>query len=101
MCGLDPAEFRRRNLIREGDAPDNASGEPTEVSTVSLGTGECLDLVEKALASGRGDVAPEGWLTGTGLAVALLNHRPAWRPPGACHRRGATGRRVRGIRWDG
>jgi len=82
MCGLDPAEFRRRNLIREGDVPDNASGEPAEVSTVSLGTVECLDLVEKALASGRGDVAPEGWLTGTGLAVALLDTIPPGGHPG-------------------
>ena len=59
MLDLDPAEFRRRNLIREGDAPDNASGEPAEVSTASLGVDECLDLVEKALASGRGEVAPD------------------------------------------
>jgi CO/xanthine dehydrogenase Mo-binding subunit/aerobic-type carbon monoxide dehydrogenase small subunit (CoxS/CutS family) len=82
MCGLDPAEFRRRNLIREGDVPDNASGEPAEVSTASLGAGECLDLVEKAMASGRGEVAPEGWLTGTGLAVALLDTVPPGGHPG-------------------
>ena len=82
MLGLDPAEFRRRNLIREGDAPDNASGEPAEVSTASLGVGECLDLVEKALASGRGEVAPQGWLTGTGLAVALLDTIPPGGHPG-------------------
>ena len=55
LCELDPAEFRRRNLIRAGDPPDNASGEPAGVSTASLGVGECLDLVEKALASGRGE----------------------------------------------
>ena len=66
MCGLDPAEFRRRNLIREGDVPDNASGEPAEVSTASLGAGECLDLVEKALASGRGDGRARGLADGHG-----------------------------------
>jgi putative selenate reductase molybdopterin-binding subunit len=82
MCDLDPAEFRRRNLIREGDAPDNASGEPAGVSTASLGAGECLDLVEKSLASGRGQVAPAGWLTGTGLAVALLDTIPPGGHPG-------------------
>jgi CO/xanthine dehydrogenase Mo-binding subunit/aerobic-type carbon monoxide dehydrogenase small subunit (CoxS/CutS family) len=81
-CGIDPAEFRRRNLIREGDAPDNASGEPTEVSTASLGAGECLDLVEKALASGRGEAVPEGWLAGTGIAVALLDTIPPGGHPG-------------------
>ena len=86
--GLDPAEFRRRNLIRDGDVPDNASGEPAEVSTASLGVGECLDLVEKSLASGRGEPVPdnpqgpEGWLTGTGLAVALLDTVPPGGHPG-------------------
>ena len=79
---LDPAEFRRRNLLREGDVPDNASGEPADVTTAGLGTGECLDLVEKALASGRGAVAPAGWRTGTGIAVALLDTVPPGGHPG-------------------
>jgi len=85
---LDPAEFRRRNLIRPGEAPDNASGEPADVSTASLGVSECLDLVEKALASGRGEPVPggqevpAGWLTGTGLAVALLDTIPPGGHPG-------------------
>jgi CO/xanthine dehydrogenase Mo-binding subunit len=74
--GLDPAEFRRANLLRAGDVPDNASGEPADVTTASLGAGECLDLVDKALASGRGLSAPAGWLTGTGIAVALLDTIP-------------------------
>jgi putative selenate reductase molybdopterin-binding subunit len=82
LCELDPAEFRRRNLIRAGDAPDNASADPAPVSTASLGVSECLDLVEKALASGRGEAAPEGWLTGTGLAVALLDTIPPGGHPG-------------------
>ena len=79
---LDPAEFRRRNLLRDGDVPDNASGEPADVTTAGLGTGECLDLVEKALASGRGAVAPAGWQTGTGIAVALLDTVPPGGHPG-------------------
>jgi putative selenate reductase molybdopterin-binding subunit len=81
-CELDPADFRRRNLIRAGDAPDNASGEPARVFTGSLGVDECLDLVEKALASGRGEAVPAGWLTGTGLAVALLDTIPPGGHPG-------------------
>jgi CO/xanthine dehydrogenase Mo-binding subunit/aerobic-type carbon monoxide dehydrogenase small subunit (CoxS/CutS family) len=80
--GLDPAEFRRRNLLRAGDVPDNASGEPTEVTTAGLSTGECLDLVEKALVSGRGTVAPAGWRTGSGIAVALLDTVPPGGHPG-------------------
>ena len=58
------------------------------MSTASLGVGECLDLVEKALASGRGETVPDGlegpdgWLTGTGLAVALLDTIPPGGHPG-------------------
>jgi putative selenate reductase molybdopterin-binding subunit len=82
LCSLDPAEFRRRNLLAEGDVPDNASGEAAEVTTAGLGAGECLDLVEKALVSGRGRQAPAGWLTGTGMAVSLLDTIPPGGHPG-------------------
>jgi putative selenate reductase molybdopterin-binding subunit len=84
--GLDPVEFRRRNLLRAGDVPDNASGASADVSatvsTVGLGVAECLDLVEKALATGRGETAPDGWLGGTGVAVALLDTIPPGGHPG-------------------
>jgi CO/xanthine dehydrogenase Mo-binding subunit/aerobic-type carbon monoxide dehydrogenase small subunit (CoxS/CutS family) len=86
-CGLDPVEFRRRNVIGEGEAPDNASGEASQVSTASLGIGECLDLVEKALVRERAESmleggGPAGWLTGTGIAVALLDTIPPGGHPG-------------------
>jgi CO/xanthine dehydrogenase Mo-binding subunit len=80
--GIDPAEFRRRNLIRPGDELVNGSGETDDVSTESIGVLDCLDLVEKALAGGadRADgrvwAAPEGWATGTGIAVAMLDSIP-------------------------
>ena len=73
--GIDPAEFRRRNLIGQGDELTGGGG-TDEVSTASAGARDCLDLVEKALASGRGEQPPEGWLTGTGLAVAMLDTIP-------------------------
>ncbi len=79
---LDPAGFRRRNLLRAGEAPDNASGAPAEAVTAGLGAVECLDLVETALASGRGAAAPAGWQTGTGIAVTLLNTIPPGGHPG-------------------
>ena len=79
---LDPAEFRRRNLLREGEVPDNAGGGPAEAVTAGLGAAECVDLVEKALASGRGAAAPAGWRTGTGIAVALLDTIPPGGHPG-------------------
>ncbi len=75
--GLRPADFRRANLIRPGEEMVNGSGEPSDVSTAAIGVGECLDLVEKALASGRGETAPgAGWTTGTGIAVAMLDTVP-------------------------
>jgi putative selenate reductase molybdopterin-binding subunit len=48
------------------------------VSVASYGLAECLDLVQAALASGRGDPAPAGpgWLTGTGIAVSMLDSVP-------------------------
>src|SRR6516225_4269124 len=73
--GIDPAEFRRRNLIGPGDELTGGGG-TDEVSTASAGARDCLDLVEKALASGRGEQPPEGWLTGTGIAVAMLDTIP-------------------------
>ncbi len=44
----------------------------------SYGIDQCLDLVEKALASGRGLPKPEGddWLEGTGVALAMLESGP-------------------------
>ncbi|MGH3170950.1 MAG: xanthine dehydrogenase family protein molybdopterin-binding subunit, partial [Trebonia sp.] len=87
---ISPAEFRRQNLIRAGDELDNASGEPGDVSTAVVGWAECLDLAEKALASGRGEAVPagvgpagEGWVTGHGLAVTMLDTIP----PGGHHGR--------------
>jgi len=74
---LDPVEFRRRNLVRPGEELVNGSGEPSDISTDSIGAVECLDLVAAALASGRGSAPPgAGWLTGTGVAVAMLDTIP-------------------------
>jgi len=80
--GIDPVELRRRNLIREGDDLVNGSGEAQDVSTASIGVFDCLDLVEKALASGRGRAGPDGWSTGAGIAVAMLDSIPPGGHPG-------------------
>ena len=89
--GIDPAEFRRRNLIRPGDELVNGSGEPDDVRTDSIGVLDCLELVEKALAEGRewaggpggpGWAQPEGWAAGTGIAVAMLDSIPPGGHPG-------------------
>ena len=75
---IDPLEFRRRNVIRPGDPLISVREEADDVSVASYGLAECLDLVQAALASGRGDPAPPGpgWLTGTGIAVSMLDSVP-------------------------
>jgi putative selenate reductase molybdopterin-binding subunit len=76
--GLDPVEFRRRNVIQPGDPLISVSEEPEDVEVASYGLPECLDLVAEALASGRGEAPPSepGWLTGTGMAVTMLDTVP-------------------------
>ena len=76
--GLDPLEVRRRNVIRPGDPLLSVSDEPEDVEIASYGLAECLDLVSAALASGRGLPGPDGdgWRTGTGIAVAMLDTVP-------------------------
>jgi putative selenate reductase molybdopterin-binding subunit len=76
--GLDPVEFRRRNVIQPGDPLISVSEEPEDVEVASYGLPECLDLVAEALASGRGEAPPSepGWLTVTGMAVTMLDTVP-------------------------
>jgi putative selenate reductase molybdopterin-binding subunit len=38
----------------------------------SYGLDQCLDLVEGALGSGRGDPAPDGWAEGRGVGLAMI-----------------------------
>jgi putative selenate reductase molybdopterin-binding subunit len=75
---LDPVEFRRRNVVRTGDDLISISDEPDDAEIGSCGVQECLDLVEAALGSGRGLPVPdgEGWLTGRGIAVTMLDTVP-------------------------
>jgi hypothetical protein len=53
-------------------------GDPTDIGFGSCGLDQCLDLVEKALASGGGNPTPAGddWTEGTGIAMAMLDSGP-------------------------
>ncbi|WP_129784510.1 molybdopterin-dependent oxidoreductase [Promicromonospora panici] len=70
--GIDAVEMRRRNVIRPGDP--FVVGRPVDgdLEYGSYGLDQCLDLVEDALASGRGDVAPDGWAEGRGVGLAMI-----------------------------
>jgi CO/xanthine dehydrogenase Mo-binding subunit len=78
LLGIDPFEIRRINKVRETDRIESIWKEPSDVMFGSYGIDECLDLVEKALKSGRGLRKPEGddWLEGIGVASAMLDSGP-------------------------
>jgi CO/xanthine dehydrogenase Mo-binding subunit/aerobic-type carbon monoxide dehydrogenase small subunit (CoxS/CutS family) len=78
LLGMDPFEIRRKNMIRPGDWMQSIWKETSDIEFGSYGLDQCLDLVEQALASGRGAAKPEGedWLEGTGIALAMLESGP-------------------------
>ncbi|NYF11389.1 CO/xanthine dehydrogenase Mo-binding subunit/aerobic-type carbon monoxide dehydrogenase small subunit (CoxS/CutS family) [Leifsonia sp. AK011] len=75
--GIDPFELRRRNVIVPGDRMVVADpDEESDLGMNSYGLDQCLDLVEGALASGRGLRAPEGWALGQGMALSMIATLP-------------------------
>jgi CO/xanthine dehydrogenase Mo-binding subunit len=78
LLGMSPFEIRRINKVRETDRIESIWKEASDVMFGSYGIDQCLDLVEKALKSGRGLPKPEGddWLEGTGVALAMLDSGP-------------------------
>lgn len=71
--GIDPFEFRRRNVVRPGDAFVGAAVDEGDLSFGSYGLDQCIDLAERALVRGNGVAAPDpGWRVGTGMAVSMI-----------------------------
>ena len=70
--GMDPFEFRRRNVVVPGDPLVAAHVEGEDLMFGSYGLDQCLDLAQQALRSGNGDPAPPGWKVGEGMAVAMI-----------------------------
>jgi putative selenate reductase molybdopterin-binding subunit len=85
--GLDPFAMRRKNMVRPTDWIESVWRDPSDVGFGSYGLDQCLDLLEAALASGRGSRCPKGenWVEGTGVASAMLECGPPTE-----HRSGAT-----------
>jgi CO/xanthine dehydrogenase Mo-binding subunit/aerobic-type carbon monoxide dehydrogenase small subunit (CoxS/CutS family) len=71
QLGLDPFRMRRKNMLRPHDPVHSIWPAPHDVVIGSYGFDQCLDLVEEALASGRGEKKPDGddWLEGKGIAA--------------------------------
>ncbi|MDJ0384226.1 molybdopterin-dependent oxidoreductase [Streptomyces sp. G-G2] len=77
--GMDPLVLREKNVIGPGDPMVTPIGHEEDLFIASYGMKQCMDVVRKAIAEDRShkDV-PEGWLTGTGAAIAMI----ATGPPG-------------------
>lgn len=82
--GMDPMEFRRRNMIRQGDPMLSTSAEPEEdVLYGSYGLDQCVELVDDALRrgwqryvdAGLGDLGPD-WVIGAGTALSMIDTVP-------------------------
>jgi putative selenate reductase molybdopterin-binding subunit len=71
--GMDLFELQRRNVVVPGDAVHSIWEGPSDAEMGSYGLDQCMDFVEKALASGRGSPKPEGdeWLEGKGHAIHM------------------------------
>jgi putative selenate reductase molybdopterin-binding subunit len=76
--GIDPFEFRRRNIIKPGDPMLSPPGsEHTDVLYGSYGLDQCLDLVERAMRAEAPKIElSEDWLTGEGIALTMIDTVP-------------------------
>ena len=78
--GIDPLEFRARNVIGPGEPMVTAGGEEEDLHIASYGLDQCLDIVRAAAAEPVDPQSqpPDGWLVGEGSALAMI----ATGPPG-------------------
>ncbi len=71
--GMNLMELQRKNVVVPGDAVHSIWEGPSDAEMGSYGLDQCMDFVEEALVSGRGETKPEGdeWLEGKGHAVHM------------------------------
>ncbi len=71
--GIDPFEFRRRNVVVPGDRFTAAEVDEGDLVFGSYGLDQCLDTAQNALRRGNGVTAPgPDWRVGEGMAVAMI-----------------------------
>ncbi|MFJ3777900.1 molybdopterin-dependent oxidoreductase [Streptomyces sp. NPDC090075] len=75
--GLDPLEFKARNVIGPGESMLTPGGHEEDLHIASYGLDQCVSIVRRAQSEPR-DPAPDGWLVGEGAALAMI----ATGPPG-------------------
>jgi CO/xanthine dehydrogenase Mo-binding subunit/aerobic-type carbon monoxide dehydrogenase small subunit (CoxS/CutS family) len=78
QLGINPFEFRRRNVVRPDDPMRSPPGSGyTDVLYGSYGLDQCLDLVEHAMsADSQKAELPADWLTGDGIALTMIDTVP-------------------------
>ncbi len=74
--GMDPVTFRELNVVRPGDDLVAPGDHVDDLGIASYGLDQCLDRMRSAYATS--DEAPQGWLVGEGMAIAMI----AAGPPG-------------------
>ena len=75
--GMEPIEFRRRNVVRPPEAMLSTGEAYDDVIYGSYGLDQCLDLVDAALKRGDGDAPPSAeWLVGEGTALTMIDTVP-------------------------
>ncbi|MFK0159517.1 molybdopterin-dependent oxidoreductase [Streptomyces sp. NPDC090493] len=77
QLGLDPVDFKARNIIGPGDSMLTPGGHEEDLHIASYGFDQCVSIVRRARAEPAA-AAPEGWLVGEGAALAMI----ATGPPG-------------------
>ncbi|MFI7136076.1 molybdopterin-dependent oxidoreductase [Nonomuraea sp. NPDC050153] len=88
--GLDPLEFKARNIIGPDEAMLTPGGHEEDLHLAGYGLDQCLSIVRRARtepgaepgaessAEPGAEPLPEGWLVGEGAALAMI----ATSPPG-------------------
>ncbi|MFD7048676.1 molybdopterin-dependent oxidoreductase [Streptomyces mirabilis] len=76
--GLDPLEFKAKNIIGPGEPMITAGGEEEDLHIASYGLDQCIGIVRRAREEPVSEPVPDGWLVGEGTALAMI----ATGPPG-------------------
>jgi CO/xanthine dehydrogenase Mo-binding subunit/aerobic-type carbon monoxide dehydrogenase small subunit (CoxS/CutS family) len=79
QIGMDPIEFRLRNVVRPGDPMiSTGSNEGHDVQYGSYGLDQCLTLVKETISGGGGLDPPPSrdWLVGQGVALGMIDTVP-------------------------
>ncbi|MFE2326761.1 molybdopterin-dependent oxidoreductase [Streptomyces sp. NPDC059385] len=75
--GMDPLEFREKNIIGPLDHMHTPIGHDDDLFIASYGLAECLAVVRRAVAEDTShEDVPPGWVTGQGTAVSMIATSP-------------------------